>query len=246
MKLFKLTVTAFFILLSGNQLFAQFFSPGFFPGGYYNRFGYNPNNRFWNNMPFVSYESAGNLFWDAEWNLGRAVLKNEQVIEGYPLRYDIGNNLLEVQVNNEIKMLPIKEIKYLEWIKDEGKEVSFFVNGFDYRLDGVGVVGLLKVLTTGEVQLLEKNDVDISRSNYVSGFSTARSVERASVRQEFFLLEGKNLLPITKKEKDNLIQFGELGNEIKKFAKEHKLKWKKAEDLVKIVDEYNRLLAKKE
>merc|ERR1711916_1697 len=91
------------------------------------------------------------------------------VIEGYPLRYDIGNNLLEVQVNNEIKMLPIKEIKYLEWIKDEGKEVSFFVNGFDYRLDGVGVVGLLKVLTTGEVQLLEKNDVDISRSNYVSG-----------------------------------------------------------------------------
>jgi len=140
-------------------------------------------------------------------------------------------------------MLPLKEIKYLEWIKNEGKDVSFFVNGLDYRLDGVGLVGLLKVLTTGEVQLLMKHDVDISRSNYVSGFSTARSVERASSRTEFFMLEGKNLLPLTKKAKDNLVQFGELGNEIKKFAKKNKLKWKKAEDLIKIVDEYNRLLS---
>jgi len=241
MKLLKLTVPILFLAIFSTELTAQFFSPGFFPGGYYNRFGYNPNS-LWN-MPFVSYESAGNYFWDDEWNTGRVVLKNEKVVEGYQLRYDLGNNRLEIFVNGEIKMLPLKEIKYLEWIKNEGKDVSFFVNGLDYRLDGVGLVGLLKVLTTGEVQLLMKHDVDISRSNYVSGFSTARSVERASSRTEFFMLEGKNLLPLTKKAKDNLVQFGELGNEIKKFAKKNKLKWKKAEDLIKIVDEYNRLLS---
>jgi|GEM_PF-3698547 len=237
----KILFTSLFFALSTLGM-AQFFSPGFYPGGYYNRFGYNPNSLF--NMPFVTSESAGNFFWDEEWHLGRAVLKSEQVIEGYKFRYDLGNNRLEVLVNNEINMLPLKQVKYLEWV-EENEEVSFFVNGFDYQLDGVGLVGLLNVLTTGSVQLVMKRDVQFSRSNYVSGFSSARSVERGNSRMEFFLLEGKQLLPLSKKTKDNLPYFKPFENEIKQFVKQEKLNWKKGNNLIKIVSHYNQLLSDK-
>ncbi|MEM1137261.1 MAG: hypothetical protein AAGI07_15590 [Bacteroidota bacterium] len=222
------------------QTQAQFFSPGFFPGGHFNRFGYNPNG-LWG-VPFVSYESAGRFFWNEDWHIGRAVLKDKKIVEGYKLRYDLGNNQLEVMVNNDIKVLPLKELHYFEWVYEEDSAVSFFVNGLDYKIEGVGLVGICEVLTMGMVQLFMKRDVNISRDNYVTGFNNARSVERGNARTEFYLAEGNRLLPITKKEKDNLIQFGEKGDEIKSFVKRSKLRWKKPEDLIKIVDYYNQLL----
>lgn len=232
-----------FILLaivSFSESYAQYFSPGFYPGGYYNRYGYNTSRLM--NMPFVSYEKSGNNFWDTEWHIGRVVLKDEKVVEGYKLRYDLGNNQLEVMVNNEINILPLKQINYFEWVYEPEKEVSFFVNGLNYKIEGVGLVGICEVLTTGKVQLFMKKDVDIKRDNYVSGYYSARSVERASSRTEFYMAEGNRLFAISKKSKENKDLFGDRADEVISYAKNNKLKWKKAEDLIKIFDFYNGLL----
>ncbi|MBT32146.1 MAG: hypothetical protein CMO01_21000 [Thalassobius sp.] len=232
-----------FVLISLASLFetqAQYFSPGFYPGGYYNRYGYNPSGLM--NMPLVTYEKKGNLFWEKEWKVGRVVLKSDKVVEGYKLMYDLGNNQMLVMVNNDIKTLPLKQIKYFEWVHEPDKNVSFFVNGLDYTVDGVGLVGICEVLTTGKVQLFMKKDVDISRDNYLSGYYSARSVERASSRVEFYMAQGNHLFPISKKAKENTELFGEHADEVLKFAKSNKVKWKKPEDLIKVFDYYNSLL----
>lgn len=216
----------------------QIYSP--YPYGY-NRYPYSRTP--YGNVPFVTYESSGQYFINEEWLDGKVILKDGKTVEGYPLRYDLENNRLEVKLDDAIHPLELKQIKSFEWYHPESKLISLYVNAFDYKLDGVPLVGVYEVLYDGPVKLFSKKDVNVYNSSYVTGYNSIRMRESASKEHDFFFAKGNEVFKVEKSYKENLHVFEPHGSEIGHFIKKQKLKMKKPEDLVAVIQHYESLVS---
>ena len=102
----------------------------------------------------------GSTYLDKKWNLATTLLfKSEKLPEGYPVKYELKENELEVKASNGIKILDTKNIKSLVWKDSITQEPKYFISGSEYTDEGTPLNGLLEVLSDGKVPLLKRNFV---------------------------------------------------------------------------------------
>lgn len=230
-KLIILLVFSPFLYIAETQ--AQFFNPWWMgprtPG-------------FWG-MPFVSYETRGSYFLNDDWLISRITLRNDTVVEGYYMRYDLEFNRLEVDIDQSVKMLDLKQVKSFELYEPKADRSILFLNGFDFLYDGVPLVGIYEVVTGGgPIRLFSKIDVDFYRSNYRSGWSMFRMEEGYRKSEKFYLNFSNQVYPITKNAKENLALFNNHAGAVEQYMKQKKLGFKKRNDLIEVVRYFNTLL----
>jgi hypothetical protein len=165
----------------------------------------------------------GDNYLDKKWNTANILLyQSETMIEGYPVKYDVKNDLLEIQSRSGIKVLEGKKIKNLVWVDSITTQPHYFVNGAEYRYENSKLLGLLEVIVDGEIPLLKRAEVNVKKPNYNAALDVGSKDTKIYFKDVFLFARGKDLFVIKNKE-DVSEAAGDRSAEVEAFIKENKL-----------------------
>ncbi|MFZ1806779.1 MAG: hypothetical protein WAU36_06145 [Cyclobacteriaceae bacterium] len=186
----------------------------------------------------------GDYYLDAKWNTSSVLMYGSgKVIEGYPVKYDIEGNSLEVKVGAQIKLIKVSRVESLIWYDSITNVPRAFVNAKDYSENGVELNGLLEVLVDGDIPLIKKTTIWVKRPDYVIAFDVGSKDTQINKREVFYYAKGKELFEI-KKKKELIALFGDKGDEVNRFIKVNQLNVKEQRGLASAFLHYNSLVSK--
>lgn len=197
--------------------------------------------------PKLENPNSKSYFYDNDWQIGSIYDDEKTIVENKPLKYDIVREWLEIRLNEDIMILPVRKIDSFEWYNTNANYKSKFLPANNFKMpyeENTLPVGFLEVLVDGEVKLLAHKNVRIFQANTsVSVTGSHRSHDIIYVTK-FYLAKDDTLYPIHKRRKKNLHLFGEYSKKIKKFYKKNGLLTRRKPDLMQIILYYNSLLIK--
>ncbi len=166
---------------------------------------------------------VGDVYLNKRWNNATILLyQSEVMIEGYPVKYDIKSNLIEIKSNTGIKVLDVKKIKNMVWKDSTTTLLHYFVNGNEYKKDGTPHSGLLEVLVDGMIPLLKKTQIFVKQPTYNDAMGSGSKDFKIYQKPTIFYSKDGELFEI-KNKKDVLEASGNLTKEVEDYIKANKL-----------------------
>ncbi|MFD2201313.1 carboxypeptidase-like regulatory domain-containing protein [Shivajiella indica] len=187
---------------------------------------------------------VGNFYLDPKWNKASILLyKDNEVVEGYFVRYNINSNNFELRAEQEdlVSSMPGFRVQNIVWVDSEHNVPRYFVNGMDFREDGVPISGIFEVLVDGQMPLLRRTIATIKTSNYNEALMVGQRNDQIMKRNVYYFLKDKNVIEIPKKKKDFFAIFGDKAEEIKKFVDENEVNIRLPSGYFTIFTQYNSL-----
>lgn len=118
-------------------------------------------------IPLPEGKVIGDTYLYPEWKRSAILLyEGNKLLEGYPIRYDIKADELDVKTPSSVKVLAGKNIKSFIWIDSVSTVPNYFINAREYKLDGVSLAGFFEVLVNGNTPLFKKTRVTIKKADY--------------------------------------------------------------------------------
>ncbi|NJN43124.1 MAG: hypothetical protein HC811_13755 [Flammeovirgaceae bacterium] len=147
-------------------------------------------------------EIIGNTYWDNRWSKSSLLLyKNEELVEGYLIRYDIYKSEFEFRINNDVKVLKGSFVKNMVWLDSITERPRYMVNGKDFREEGVSVSGFLEVLVEGKNGLFKKVNLEILKPDFNPALNVGSSDYRILKKEAYYYNESEKLIRIKIKKK---------------------------------------------
>ncbi|MCH6233537.1 carboxypeptidase-like regulatory domain-containing protein [Cognataquiflexum rubidum] len=184
----------------------------------------------------------GNFYLDTKWNKASILLyKDEQLIEGYFVRYNINSNNFELRSENseDATTVPGLRVRNIVWIDSEHGVPRYFINGMDFKDEGSPIAGFFEVLVDGKLPLVRRTIASIRESNYNQALMVGEPDDRVVKRYVYYYIEGKNVIEIPTNKKKIFTIFGENQAEMEAFAESNKLNLKEASSLFSLFTQYN-------
>ncbi|HTE29728.1 MAG TPA: hypothetical protein VK666_05095 [Chryseolinea sp.] len=194
-------------------------------------------------IPIPPGKVVGNTYLSTAWRQSAILLyKDSKLIEGYPVRYDIQGDELDVKTSKGIKVLEGRTVKSFMWVDSAHTEPSYFVNAGGYKLDGVPQIGFFEVLVDGKAPLFKRTRITMKKADYNEALSIGSRDDKILKETEYYISQSAavNLLPGTKKK--FVTVFPAKRSEVEKFIDDNDLSVKKELDLVQIFKYYNSLV----
>jgi len=144
--------------------------------------------------------------------------------------------------DDQIEFVKDESIYYLA--KEAGRQVSFVSTKDLYRVyDFNNDLQYFKVHVDGKNALIAKQKVRyVDAKVAVTGYDIAKPANYKRMKDELYLALGnKTLVKLPKKKKDFFKSFGDKADQIKAYAKENKLGYKRIDDIKKLVSYFNTL-----
>lgn len=187
------------------------------------------------------YSVEGDYYLNPDWYEGFITLKNNQTFQQYPLKYDIFNDILEIKVKDEIKILKGEKIASFTWFNEARKEEIFYLNSHDYRLNGTPLIGFFELVADGKVQLLSKVEVAIKDPTYLQGLDMGKQYTEILKKEVYYLSDASKALKEIKNKKDLWEYLGNDAQHVKQHMRQAKLSVKKKQELAQIVSFINQI-----
>lgn len=184
----------------------------------------------------------GNFYLDTKWNKASILLyKNEELIEGYFVRYNINSNNFELRSENsqDATTVPGLRVRNIVWIDAEHGVPRYFINGMDFKDEGSPIAGFFEVLVDGKMPLVRRTIASIKESNYNQALMVGEPDDRVVKRYVYYYIEGKNVIEIPTNKKKIFTIFGENQAEMEAFAESNNLNLKEASSLFSLFTQYN-------
>lgn len=190
-------------------------------------------------IPATPGRMLGTSYLDSKWNKGSIMLtQNETLIEGYPLKYDVKERMLEIKGRDGIRILDIRKVKSLMWIDSLTQQPAYFVNASAYKSNGTPLVGLIEVVSDGKLPLLCFTKILVKESNYNAALDVGDRDSKIYKKYEFYYAVNDELVEIKSKKKF-IEGLGDLGDDASKFMKINRLEVKDKRDLRALFDHLN-------
>lgn len=191
-------------------------------------------------IPSAPGTLVGDFYLDNKWNKGTIMLnETETLIEGYPLKYDLKAQTVEILAKGGIKLLDTKKVKSIVWLDSLTQRPTFFVNAANYKEDGTPLAGLLEVVADGAMPLFCRSTLWIKKSTYVPAFDVGNKDEIINKKKTFYYRgENNELKKITGKKK-LLPAFGTYAADVDAFIRKNDLGTNDRADLQRIFEYYN-------
>lgn len=193
-----------------------------------------------NKFDYEENFTNGQFLFD-KWQTGSIIIKDTVAIRGLNLNYNIfqGRVLYTPPTRkNDIYYLskPVEVSKIYV-----GKHIFIYCGFKDNDIENLGY---FEQLNSGEWQILLRYESTFNPGKESNGYQPA--IEPSyKTRKIFYLRKGIDVaFKIKKSKKDVLNVFKDKENELTKFIKKEKIKIKKDEDFVKLVQHYNSLIKK--
>ncbi|MEQ8364118.1 MAG: hypothetical protein RH948_14695 [Cyclobacteriaceae bacterium] len=186
----------------------------------------------------------GDYYLDTKWNPSSILMYgSEKIVEGYPVKYDIEGNAIEVLVGKQVKLVKVSQVESLVWYDSVTMIPRAFVNAKEYSEGGLELSGLLEVLVDGNIPLIKRTTIWIKQPDYVVAFDVGNKDTQINKREMFYYAKGKEIFEINKK-KQLIELFGDKGNEINRYIKVNQLNTKEQRGLEYTFLYYNSLVSK--
>jgi hypothetical protein len=181
----------------------------------------------------------GDTYLDDKWNRASILLfDSEKMIEGFPVKYDIKMDLIEVVAKNGIKIIDGKKVKSMVWLDSITNVPSYFINARAYTLEGAALNGFLQVVADGQLPLLKRTLITEKQPDYVPGLDVG-SRDKKILKKESYYYSNKDQLTKIGSKKNLLTAFGDAAQDVESYIKINKLNLNKEEGLVKTFEYYN-------
>ena len=165
---------------------------------------------------------VGSNYLTDYWNLGTVYMKDDLVIENYPLKYDIENQRIEIKTEQDVKVLSIDRIKTIKWM-DQEKGDRTLINADSYSENDVPLIGMFEVLHFGDkYQLYSKTDLSVKKAYYNQALDAGTRDDEILRKESLWLSNGTRIFPMTGK-KDLLDFCGDNADAVKSYMKSEKL-----------------------
>jgi len=185
---------------------------------------------------------VGNFYLDAKWNKASILLyRDSEVVEGYFVRYNINSNTFELRADMDdlLSTMPGFRVQNIVWIDSEHNVPRYFVNGMDFREDGVPISGIFEVLVDGQMPLLRRTIATIKMSNYNEALMVGQRNDQIVKRNVYYFLKDKEVIEIPKKKKEFYKIFGDKAQEIQVFVNENEVNIRQPSGYFNIFTRYN-------
>jgi hypothetical protein len=182
---------------------------------------------------------VGDVYLNNKWNNATILLyQSETMIEGYPVKYDLKSNLIEIKSNAGIKVLDVKKIKNMMWKDSVTTVPQYFVNGGEYKKDGTPFVGLLEVIVDGPLPLLKRTQLFVKQPTYNAALDVGSKDIKIYQKSVIFYAKEGGLTEV-KNKKDVLEASGGLSKEVETYIKSNKLNAGKEEGIKRVFEFIN-------
>ncbi|MBL7870738.1 MAG: hypothetical protein JNM78_03930 [Cyclobacteriaceae bacterium] len=172
---------------------------------------------------------VGDVYLNDKWNSATILLyQSETMIEGYPVKYDIKSNLIEIKSNAGIKVLDVRRIKNMVWKDSVTTTPQYFINGSEFKKDGTPFVGLLEVLVDGPMPLLKRTQLFVKQPTYNAALDVGSKDVKLYKKSIIFYAKDGGLVEV-KNKKDVLEASGALAKEVEAYIKSNRLSISKDE-----------------
>lgn len=184
----------------------------------------------------------GNFYLDTKWNKASILLyKDDEIIEGYFVRYNINSNNFELRAedSDEATAIPGFRIRNIVWVDSRHMVPRYFVNGMDLRDEGVPIAGFFEVLVDGKMPLVRRTVATIKESNYNAALMVGNRNDEIIKRFVYYYIQDNNLFEIPKKKKKFFQIFGEKSQEMEVFAKDNNMNLREPSTWFNLFTHYN-------
>jgi hypothetical protein len=186
-------------------------------------------------------EVIGDFYMHTDWKEGNVLLfQDNMTIEGYPLKYDIYNDMLEIETEEGVKVIEGYRVKSFVWRKDNGKP-TYFSSARNYRSETEEITGFFEVLVDGEVPLFTKIAVRIKEPQYYEGIDVGSRDYKIVKNLEYYHASGRVVESLSRSKKGLLLAFADKEEEMTSFFKKNKINFKDEGDLMESFMYYNKL-----
>ena len=195
-------------------------------------------------IPLPEGKVIGDTYLDAQWKAASILLYDKnKLIEGFPVRYDIHLNELEIKAKNGVKVLKGDKVKSFVWIDSLTNSPTYFVNAKEFKNeDNVTLTGFFQVLIDGSLPLFKKTKVDVKKANYNVQLNVGSLDDKILKKDELYVVKGHQVIELPSSKKKLLPFFGDKSEDIEKFIKENALTTNKEYHLTTIFKHYNSLV----
>jgi hypothetical protein len=143
------------------------------------------------------------VYWQDQWNRGKIKMKNGAEIEQFLLRYDLTQQGLEVQLPQEVQLLPGHLVAEFElWGVDH--QWHRFVDLHSVYPEQALDSGFYEILVAGGWTLLRQTQVHFRRSQFEDPMAKAVPQEKFTRQEKWYLLHQEQLIPIPARRKQAL------------------------------------------
>ncbi|HEY5746331.1 MAG TPA: hypothetical protein VIU12_09670 [Chryseolinea sp.] len=196
-------------------------------------------------IPQPEGKVLGDTYFSTQWKASTILLyKDEKMIEGFPIRYDIHANEIEVKTQSGVKVLGGDKVKSFIWIDSATRVPSYFVNAKDFKdKDQTKLSGFLQVVVDGPLPLLKQTTVFLKKADYSVQFDVGSRDDKILKKTELYFSKDGQVMELPSSKKKLLPLFGDKADALGKFIQDQNLTSSREADLITIFNHYNSLVA---
>lgn len=194
-------------------------------------------------IPLEERRVIGDTYLDSAWQKATILLKDQKLLEGYMMRYDIRSNQLEIKTRLGIKVLPGGLVRSFITLDSVSTAAKYFINAGSFKDSEGGVSdGFFQVLSDGELPLAKKTSLEIKKADYNIQFSIGDKDDQILKKEKYFYLKGNFFYEMPAQKKKLLPVFGKHSGEAGTFMKINKLSLREENHLKALFEHYNKLI----
>ena len=195
--------------------------------------------------PLPEGKVIGNTYINPQWQQCTILLyENSKLVEGYPARYDLYLEELEISGRSGIRVLRGEKIKSFVWIEASTGQPEYFVNGKELSSPSHAYDGFFKVLAEGARPLFERIELNIKKADYNIQFNVGSVDDKILKKSEFYTQVDGELIQLPSSRKKLLNVFAGKNDEMGSFMKQNHIAANNGESLKLAFRHYNNLIGK--
>lgn len=175
-------------------------------------------------------------YWFDDWRNGGILLKDSQVVKGFPLRYNRFSRNIEIRTVWDVKVLPETKVSLVYMITNG--DTSVFVNLTNYLglPPNPAFTGLSRLLYDGRYTVFHRKEGEVLKANYVPALDAGYTNDRIVFTDAFYLYDGDRLelLPTRKKKLSRFLEVK--GIQVEEFMQAARFNGKRPEDLIRLFE----------
>jgi hypothetical protein len=185
----------------------------------------------------------GDYYILEQWENGDIVLSSGVIITDQLMNYDLEFDLLEVRLKDQIKVVPLNKIDYFTFNLPTDQKRLFKPCQVYFYQDNVPLAGACEVIDSSYYGLIIKYISDVKEATYVPALDMGEKDHEIIIRKKYYLTIGDLAVEIPKKRREFLDIFRPHSSLLESYMKENKLKYKKENDLQRILSYFNTLIS---
>ncbi len=179
---------------------------------------------------------AGSPYAQQDFITGSVVLENGDTYEAVPLRYNAFEDQVEFKHPNGV-VLNLNNPNNLKLVTIGQQQYTYFEKA---ETPPDGLTGYFELLESGAIQLFKRQNIILEKAAPAKAYQDPKPA-RFKARPTDYYIHYQNQLFKVNSENQLFNTFPSLEKELKPFIKKQKLKFRKEEDLRRIINQANRL-----